>query len=83
MTEKWEGQMSAYSCHPCSCQKLLPVSVHEHQHRLLFGVFGDLFKLPLFASQVSLTVLPKGSGTVSVNPGKNVDVNGGSATLTA
>ena len=44
----------------------------------LTALFGALN-----ASQVSLTVLPNGNGTVSVSPNKNVYTNGESVTLTA
>jgi hypothetical protein len=55
---------------------------------LLFTVTNDVPGITaLFAAlkpgQVSLTVLPKGNGTVLINPARNVYTNGNTVTLTA
>ncbi|MCU0782511.1 MAG: chitobiase/beta-hexosaminidase C-terminal domain-containing protein [Verrucomicrobia bacterium] len=65
----WAGAASGFSN---------PLFITATNASGLTALFGALN-----ASQVSLTVLPNGNGTVSVSPGKNVYTNGETVTLTA
>lgn len=65
----WAGAASGFS------NPLFITATNAAGITALFGALN--------ASQVSLTVLPNGNGTVSVSPSKNVYTNGETVTLTA